>query len=149
MNRKTHIIVLNNLLSNCKRSDREIAKLAKISQPTVTRVRQRLIDKGIIKRYIAIPDYAKLGFKFGSITTCTGGDFDDICSKYSVILIAPTISTDSNLILTTLHKTMEDYESFLKEVKLVAEAVKSNLFATQGLEIKPVQLPIPFIRLEA
>jgi len=148
MARKTHVDVLNALLSNCKQSDRNIAKLAKTSQPTVTRVRQRLEREGIIKAYMAIPDYTKLGFTFGSITICTDGDFDEVCSKYSVMLIASTISSDSNLMLITLHKTMEDYDAFLKEVKLVAEGVKSSLFTTEGLEVKTLKVSTPFVMLE-
>jgi len=48
-----HSTVLNCLLSNCKQSDREIAKKANVSQPTVTRIRTRLEKVGIIKAYMA------------------------------------------------------------------------------------------------
>jgi DNA-binding Lrp family transcriptional regulator len=133
-----HGVVLFALMENCKRSDREIAKKAKVSQPTVTRIRQRLEKLGIVKRYLAIPDYAKLGYEFGAVTLCasTYGEPIDI-SKYSSLLAAEAISKNGDYLLITLHRSIDDYRSFLNEVN----TSESFLFSTKGLEISPIKAP--------
>jgi DNA-binding Lrp family transcriptional regulator len=59
--------LVSELMKNSRRSDRELAKILKVSQPTVTRIRSRLEKEGIVKEYTMIPDFAKLGFEIVSI----------------------------------------------------------------------------------
>jgi DNA-binding Lrp family transcriptional regulator len=51
------------LMKNSRRSDRELAKAIGTSQPTVTRIRNRLEKEGYIKEYTMLPDFKKLGFE--------------------------------------------------------------------------------------
>ena len=60
--------LLRELLSNSKRSDRELAKLLKVSQPTVTRTRHKLEKNGMIQDYTITPDFRKMGFELLAIT---------------------------------------------------------------------------------
>ena len=60
--------LLSELMKNSRRSDRELAKAIGSSQPTVTRTRTRLEEKGYIREYALIPDFAKLGFELMSLT---------------------------------------------------------------------------------
>ena len=55
--------LLRELLKNSKRSDRDLAKILKVSQPTITRARHRLEKNGMIKDYTIIPDFKKMGFE--------------------------------------------------------------------------------------
>jgi len=55
--------VLAELMRNSRKSDRELAKVVGVSQPTVTRVRTKLEREGIIKEYTLIPDFRKLGYE--------------------------------------------------------------------------------------
>jgi DNA-binding Lrp family transcriptional regulator len=55
------------LMKNSRRSDRELAKVIGVSQPTVSRIINRLQKEGVIKEYTMIPDFAKLGFGIASI----------------------------------------------------------------------------------
>jgi DNA-binding Lrp family transcriptional regulator len=55
------------LMKNSRRSDRELAKVIGVSQPTVSRLINRLQKEGVIKEYTMIPDFAKLGFRIASI----------------------------------------------------------------------------------
>jgi len=59
--------LVSELMKNSRRSDRELAKVLGVSQPTVTRIRTRLEKEGIIKEYTMIPDFSKLGFSIMSI----------------------------------------------------------------------------------
>ena len=56
------------LLKDSKRSDRELAKLLHVSQPTLTRNRAKLEKAGYIKHYSFMPDFLKLGYKIMAIT---------------------------------------------------------------------------------
>ena len=59
--------LISELMKNSRRSDRELAKALRVSQPTVTRTRIRLEKEGIIKEYTMIPDFARLGFQIMSV----------------------------------------------------------------------------------
>jgi len=55
------------LLKNSRRSDRELAKALRVSQPTVTR-RRANIEKKFIDGYTAIPKWEKIGFEIVAFT---------------------------------------------------------------------------------
>jgi len=55
------------LMKNSRRSDRELAKALDVSQPTVTRTRQRLEKEGTIKEYTMIPNFQELGFQIMAV----------------------------------------------------------------------------------
>ncbi|UCE16377.1 MAG: Lrp/AsnC family transcriptional regulator [Candidatus Bathyarchaeota archaeon] len=55
--------LLRELLKNSKRSDRDLAKILKVSQPTITRTRHKLERNGMIQHYTIIPDFRKMGFE--------------------------------------------------------------------------------------
>jgi DNA-binding Lrp family transcriptional regulator len=63
--------LLSELLKDSKRSDRELAKILKVSQPTVSRIRQTLVKKGVIREFTAMPDFAKLGYEIMAVTIAT------------------------------------------------------------------------------
>ena len=60
--------LLSELLKNSKRSDRELAKILKTSQPTISRMRHTLVKKGVIREFTAIPDPEKLGYEIMAVT---------------------------------------------------------------------------------
>jgi DNA-binding Lrp family transcriptional regulator len=55
--------VISELMKNSKMSDRELAKIVGVSQPTVTRTRTRLEKERFIQEYTTIPDFVKLGYE--------------------------------------------------------------------------------------
>jgi len=66
--KETELKLLCELMKNSWRSDREIARALGVSQPTVTRLRDRLGKQGYIKEYTVMPDFRKLGFEIMAIT---------------------------------------------------------------------------------
>lgn len=54
--------LLRELLKNSKQSDRGLAKILNVSQPTITRVRHKLEENKVIQEYTIIPDFKKMGF---------------------------------------------------------------------------------------
>jgi DNA-binding Lrp family transcriptional regulator len=59
--------ILGELLKNCRRSDRQLAKALGTSQPTVTR-RRANIEKNFIDGYTAIPKWEEIGFELIAFT---------------------------------------------------------------------------------
>lgn len=60
--------IISELMINSHRSDRQLAKVLGISQPTVTRTRQKLEKEGVIKEYTMIPDFRRLGYNLFAVT---------------------------------------------------------------------------------
>jgi len=68
MQKKLPQQLLRELLKNSKRSDRDLAKTLKVSQPTITRARHRLEKNGMIEDYTVIPNFRKMGFEILALT---------------------------------------------------------------------------------
>jgi DNA-binding Lrp family transcriptional regulator len=61
MKQEKLIKLLFELIKNSKRSDRDLAKILSISQPTVTRLR-KVLEREAIKQYTIIPNLSYFGF---------------------------------------------------------------------------------------
>jgi DNA-binding Lrp family transcriptional regulator len=53
--------LLIELMKNSKESDRKIARKLRVSQPTITRTRNKIEREGLIRNYSIIPNWSKLG----------------------------------------------------------------------------------------
>ena len=61
--KKIMMRLLLELMKDSKRSDRELAKVLGVSQPTVSRMRSRLVKEGIIREFTVIPNFVKMGYE--------------------------------------------------------------------------------------
>ncbi|MFZ0965605.1 MAG: Lrp/AsnC family transcriptional regulator, partial [Candidatus Bathyarchaeia archaeon] len=59
--KKVELNLISELMKNSRQSDRNLAKVIGVSQPTVTRIRNKLEKEGYIREYTMIPDFSKLG----------------------------------------------------------------------------------------
>ena len=62
------------LMKNSRRSDRELARVIGVAQPTVSRIIKKLEHMGVIKEYTIIPDFHKLGYEIMGITSIKVAD---------------------------------------------------------------------------
>jgi DNA-binding Lrp family transcriptional regulator len=60
--------LISELMKNSRRSDRELAKVLKVSQPTVSRTMDRIKKRGLIREFTVIPDFQKLGYQLVAFT---------------------------------------------------------------------------------
>ena len=72
--RDVELRLISELMKNSRRSDRGLAKVLGISQPTVTRTRTRLEKEGYIKEYTMIPDFRALGYTIMGATLLDLGE---------------------------------------------------------------------------
>ena len=54
--------LISELMKNSRRSDRDLAKVLGVSQPTISRTIKKLEKEGYIKEYTIVPDFGKLGY---------------------------------------------------------------------------------------
>lgn len=120
------------LLKGSNRSDRELAKAVGVSQPTVSRVRKRIEEQGIIKEYTIIPDYKQLGFSLMSLTftklevPLSDQTVDQLKNaagetmrKHPSALILGTmgIGCNADYVAIAFHKDYSEYLKFVKDIK--------------------------------
>jgi len=86
MSQDRMIMLLLELIKNSKRSDRDLAKILDVSQPTLTRMRKRLEREGYIIEYTAIPNMTKLGFEIIAFTFMNIDRFDEKTGRLDVAL---------------------------------------------------------------
>jgi DNA-binding Lrp family transcriptional regulator len=73
--------LISELMKNSRRSDRELAKVLRVSQPTVSRTMERIKKQGLIREFTVIPDFQKLGYElvaFTLVKTKSGLSVDEL-----------------------------------------------------------------------
>jgi DNA-binding Lrp family transcriptional regulator len=64
----TEIKLLVELMKDSQRSDRELARVMGFSQPTISRIKKKLVKTGMIKEFTIIRDFARLGYEILAVT---------------------------------------------------------------------------------
>jgi len=123
--KKRMMSLLLEYLKGSKRSDRELAKVLGVSQPTVTRMRQRLVKEGIIREFTVIPDFAKMGYEIMAITCFKSKVSEELAEKAKKVTMAnPNIifaarghGMGKNGVVISLHKSYADYSRYTANVR--------------------------------
>ena len=124
MIKKRMLKLLFELMKNAKRSDREIAKIIGVSQPTITRMRQRL-EKTAIVDYTVIPDWTELGFEIMVMTLVKAKGLPAVSEKAkkwamnnpNVVFAAGGEGMGMDYSIISFHKNYSDYSSFIDNLK--------------------------------
>jgi DNA-binding Lrp family transcriptional regulator len=135
---KERMKLLFELIKGARRSDRELAKTLKISQPTVTRKRTRLEMEGLIEEYTIVPNLARIGFEiiaftFLAFTESTPELLErarEWCRKQpNVIFASDGEGLGMNSIIISMHK---NYASFSKLITTLRQDWQPNLKDAQS-----------------
>jgi DNA-binding Lrp family transcriptional regulator len=123
--------LISELVRNSRKSDRELARIIGVSQPTVTRMRTRLEKEGIIREYTMLPDFTKLGYELLVFTflkyerppseeqyTEIGKEALALQEKSasSTIIVADGIGLGSDRIIVTLHRDYSTYSGYTRDM---------------------------------
>lgn len=124
--------VLEELIKDSSRSDRQIAKAINISQPTVTRKRTELEKSGIIQKYQAMPNFIAIGFciiDFMKLSSLHGRtvELQSFLKNRPEIIMQLGIGNPSIIILTA-HKTFNDVAAFRQALLNNATIDSETLF---------------------
>lgn len=152
MMKKRMLKLLFELMKNSKRSDREIAKIIGVSQPTITRMRQRLEKKAIVE-YTVIPDWKELGFEIVAFTFIKATRRPELNEKAreramknpNIIFAAGGEGMGMDCAMISFHKNFSDFSSFITNLRVDwaenLQDLQSFLMTTDGERmIKPFSL---------
>lgn len=150
--------LLKEMLRNSKRSDREIARILGVSQPTITRTRAQL-EKEYIKTYTVIPDFAKLSyqilaFTFIKIKSYPSADEAEKIVQHAaewtnehpnIIFAADGEGCGKDIIMVSFHKNYSRYSDFMRTFALnwgnIVSDFESFLVSIKsGYKMKPFDL---------
>jgi DNA-binding Lrp family transcriptional regulator len=115
--------LLFELIKNSKRSDRDLARILDISQPTVTRLR-KVLEKEAIKQYTVIPNLSYLGFDIIALTLFRSKELVHPLvengqkwakQQPNVVYVSTGQGIDSDGLVVSIH---ENYADFVKYYQL-------------------------------
>ena len=114
------------LLKDGRAHDKSMSKKLGITQPTVTRIRQRLEKKGYIRKYCSVPAFEKVGISIIVITLFIWeGTTDEYADASKIVKSHPQIISASsgeglrgkNGVIISAHRNFKSYESFIRDLK--------------------------------
>ncbi len=142
---KMHTL-LNELLSDSSRSDRELGKIVGVSQPTVSRTKKTLLEKGLIQGFSAIPNFYKIGYELMGLTLVKiktnlsskeqrqeGHEKvkDWMNKQNNVIFCSYCRGLDSDGFMISFHPNYKDFDDFIqkhnRDLGYLLKDVKSGL----------------------
>ena len=147
--KKKMMSLLLELLKDSKRSDRELAKVLGVSQPTVSRMRQRLVEEGVIKEFTVIPDFVKMGYEIMAISSfrsirakgITERAVKWIMAKPNIIFASGAQGMGKNAVIISFHKNYTDFSKFLRDLRSEGgddlEGYDTLLISLEGPIVKP------------
>jgi len=124
--------LLFELMKNARRSDRTLAKVLHVSQPTVTRKRAHL-EKELIDGYAAIPKWEKLGYCLFAITfikikaaIATKKKYESVrktglewlISQPNIVMAGGCRGMGWDSFTLSFHKSYADYDDWMRNLKL-------------------------------
>jgi DNA-binding Lrp family transcriptional regulator len=136
--------LISELMKNSRRSDRELARKIRVSQPTVTRLRNKLEREGYIREYTMIPDFTKLGFEVIAMTfiksnkRVTTKEYDRIVKAavklnqekgLSVIMSVRGMGLGYDIVIISVHENYSTYREMIKEIR---QPHQSDVFSTES-----------------
>lgn len=136
--------LLYELIKNSRRSDRDLAKVLRFSQPTVTRTRRKLEDEKYVLQYTAVPDFTKLGFELAAFTFMqwlpeakAESPFKWLEKDPRAIFVAEGNGLDGkDSVVVTVHKNYSDYSKFIADLREKAKTHTANSFIMALTDIK-------------
>jgi DNA-binding Lrp family transcriptional regulator len=144
MKQEKLVKLLFELIKNSKRSDRDLAKILDISQPTVTRLR-KILEKDAIKQYTVIPNLSYLGFDIIALTLFRSKELVHPLvengqkwakQQPNVVYVSTGQGIDSDGIVVSIHKNYADfvkyYQLFRRDWGKYLEDFKIFLISEKG-----------------
>ena len=123
--------ILKQLLTNCRKSFRQIAAELKVSAATVARKIREMEQQGIIKGYSARLDHEKLGYDLGAIIeiTVSKGKLLEVereIAKYSNVLAVYDVTGASDAMIIAKFKSRKELNDLVKSLLKMEFVERTN-----------------------
>jgi DNA-binding Lrp family transcriptional regulator len=122
--------LVSELMKDSRRSDRELARAIRVSQPTVSRMIRKLKRQRVIREYMMIPDFAKLGYEIMALTLISINpapgrqETDETAAQElmkeepdSIIMFERGLGLKQTEAIISFHKSYSDYSRFIQKLK--------------------------------
>ena len=125
MKQEKLVKLLFELIKNSKRSDRDLAKILGISQPTVTRLR-KVLEREAIRQYTIVPNLPYLGFDLVALTLFRSKELvhplwdkgrEWAKDQPSVVFTSTGQGIESDGLLISVHKDYADFVKFYQDFR--------------------------------
>ncbi len=113
-------------LKDSSRSDRELAKVLGVSQPTISRMKRRLLTEGLVRHFSAIPDFGKMGYEIMAFS-CVKFKMEELkeiqekakewAQNPSILFTSRAQGMGMDAVTISLHKNYVEYTKFLEKNK--------------------------------
>jgi DNA-binding Lrp family transcriptional regulator len=122
--KKVKMKLLLELLKDSSRSDRKLGKILGVSQPTVSRTRNKLVKDGVIKEFTIMPDLTEMGFEILAINCFSTKVSEKVSDKArektmkspNILFSARCQGGGKNGITISLHRNYTEYSKFMSTV---------------------------------
>jgi DNA-binding Lrp family transcriptional regulator len=151
--------LLFELMKNSHRSDRQLAKVLGVSQPTVTR-RRAMLEQNFIEGYTVIPKFGKIGFEIAAFTFAksklkqkTKQDKEEALKKMkewymkqpNVIAVQDGRGMGWDMICISFHNNFSDFANFTRAQEsdlsdIIIETQTFHADLKPGVAVKPFHL---------
>ncbi len=115
-------------LKDSNRSDKQMAKLMGVSEPTIARMKRRLVKDGLVEQFSVIPNFYKIGyeilafscvkFKPEKLAEIEGKAKEWAQSNHEIIFSSRAEGMGMHAITISLHKNYAEYDKFLRKNKI-------------------------------
>jgi DNA-binding Lrp family transcriptional regulator len=124
--------LISELMTNSRRSDRQLAKALGVSQPTVSRAKTRLEKEGYISEYTVIPNFNKIGYHLFALTFfswkegVSKSEMEEAIKRAqkkapsvpsNVVLIERGIGSKYNSFMGSFHRDYSSYAELMRKMK--------------------------------
>ena len=148
--------LLKELIRNSRRSDRELAKTLKVSQPTVTR--NRKLAESYVRSYTIVPEFQKIGYEIFAITFAKAKTYDKkeietkleaqkkwVMQHPNVFFASDGEGLGKDAVILSLHKNYSKYADFMREftvnfAEFISDVQSFIVSLKTGMIIKPFDL---------
>jgi len=148
--------LLKELVRNSRRSDRELAKTLRVSQPTVTR--NRKLVESYVRSYTVVPEFQKIGYEIFAVTFAKAKTYDkrevetklELARKWAIQHPNVFFASDGeglgkDAVILSLHKDYSKYADFMREYTVyfadfISDVQSFVVSLKTGMIIKPFDL---------
>ena len=113
--------ILRTIMRRPNASDRTLAKVARVSQPTLSRARNKLEELGVIKRYEVIPDLTALGHEILAVVILSlkVQRFKNELKQDTRVVFAVRTEEQDQCLCISVHPDFHDYIQFRDKFPVV------------------------------
>jgi len=145
--------LLKELIRNSRRSDRELAKTLRVSQPTVTR--NRKLAESYVRSYTVVPEFQKIGYEIFAITFAKAKTYDKkevetkleaqrkwVMQHPNVFFASDGEGLGKDAVVLSLHKDYSKYAEFMRQYtvnfsEFISDVQSFIVSLKTGIIIKP------------